>query len=372
MAIPLGPDSWLQLSRFRSVSWQLAVSAMALSASGLVLISSVASELPADYVARQSAWIGLGMVVLLAMALIDYAFLLRHGGWLYVLALLALLAVTFFGHEAGGARSWIGIGNLGGQPSDVCKITTVLLLASRLAAAQTLTPPPGGLWLTALIGAAPALVIARQPDMGSAMMFVPAVAAMVLVAGLTVRTAVTAILAALLLAGGVWAFVLQDYQKQRVESFFSPGADPLGSGYQARQSRIAVGSGQVTGKGYGEGTQSGLRFLPAPHTDFVFAVLAEEHGFVGVGLVFALFALYLWSGMQVALSARDPTALLVAVGLLAFVGGYVLYNTAMVVGLLPVTGIPLPFLSYGGSFMLFCCAATGILIGIDARRFVNV
>lgn len=370
--LPQRPDPWPLVRRVRSVSWQLGAAALALSAIGLVVISSASADLDANYVSRQSAWIGLGLLAMAAAAAVDYTLLLRHAFWIYLAAVAALAAVTFFGHEAGGARSWIGIGGLGGQPSDFCKIATVLLLARHVAEAQAPVAPRGWLWASAGLVAVPVALIALQPDMGGAMMFVPMLAAMALVAGVRRRSALIAAAAAVLLAGGIWIFGLQDYQKDRLSSFLRPGDDPLGSGYQVRQSRIAVGSGQMLGKGYGEGTQSNLQFLPTPHTDFVFAVLAEEYGFAGVTVVLGLFVLYLWNGMRVALSARDPAGMLLVVGLLAFVAGHVLYNTAMVVGLLPITGIPLPFLSYGGSFMLFCCTATGLMIGLDARRFVNV
>ena len=369
--LPLGPDSRTLLRRVRPISWQLLGSTLALSAIGLALISSASAELTTDYVSRQAVWIALGVLVVAAAALVDYALLLRYATWIYVVAVVGLAAVTFFGHEAGGARSWIGIGGFGGQPSDFCKIATVLLLARRLANSQSPVPPRGGLLANVAIAGLPVLLIARQPDMGGALMFVPVFVTMVLVTGVRLRTALTGIAVAMALGGALWVFA-QDYQKDRVLSYFSPQADPLGSGYQVRQSRIAIGSGQALGKGYGEGTQSNLRFLPTPHTDFVFAVLAEEYGFAGVALVLALFLLYLGNGVRVALAAREPAGLLLVVGLLAFITGHVLYNTAMVVGLLPITGIPLPFLSYGGSFMLFCCATTGVIIGLDARRFVNI
>ena len=372
MVLPSRPDPRTLARQVRSISLQLFGSALALSAIGLVLISSASSELSTKYVSRQSVWIVAGVLVLVTAAWVDYSVLLRHAFWIYLVAVAAVAAVTFFGHEAGGARSWIGIGGFGGQPSDFCKIATVLLLARRLALSQSSVPPTGGRWATAAIVTVPVLLIARQPDMGGALMFVPVVAAMAATTGVSVRSALASAALALALAGALWVFVLQDYQKERVLSYFRPQADPLGSGYQVRQSRIAVGSGQALGKGYGEGTQSNLRFLPTPHTDFVFAVLAEEYGFTGVTVVMALFLLYLGNGVRVALTARDPAGLLVVVGLLAFIACHVLYNTAMVVGLLPITGIPVPFLSYGGSFMLFCCAATGLIIGLDLRRFVNV
>ncbi len=370
--IPARPDPWPLVRRVRSVSWLLGSSALALSAIGLIVISSASAELDAGHVSRQSAWIALGLLAMAAAAAVDYALLLRYAFWIYLAAVAAVAAVTFFGHEAGGARSWIGIGGFGGQPSDFCKIATVLLLARYVAEAQAPVAPRGWLVAASALVAVPVALIAMQPDMGGAMMFVPMLVAMALVAGVRRRSVLMAAAAAALIAGGIWIFALQDYQKERLSSFFRPDADPLGSGYQVRQSRIAVGSGQMLGKGYGEGTQSNLQFLPTPHTDFAFAVLAEEYGFAGVTVVLGLFALYLWNGARVAFAARDPAGVLLVTGLLAFIAGHVLYNTAMVVGLLPITGIPLPFLSYGGSFMLFCCAATGLMIGLDARRFVNV
>ena len=372
MPLP-GPDrSWRPLRRVRSVSLLLGGSALALSVIGLIVISSASADMNTDYEMRQAAWLALGLLVMAAAALVDTSVLLRHSLWIYLAAVAALAAVTFFGHEAGGARSWIGIGGFGGQPSDFCKIATVLLLARHMAAAQAPLAPRGSLWTASAFVVAPVLLIALQPDMGGALMFVPMLAAMTVVAGIRLRGALVALGVAAAVAGAVWIFALQDYQKDRLSSFLSPGADPLGSGYQVRQSRIAIGSGQTLGKGYGEGTQSSLQFLPTPHTDFVFAVLGEEYGFFGVVVVLGLLLLYLWNGVRVALAARDPAGMLLVVGLLAFIAGHVLYNTAMVVGLLPITGIPLPFLSYGGSFMLFCCAATGLMIGLDVRRFVNV
>ena len=154
-------------------------------------------------------------------------------------------------------------------------------------------------------------------------------------------------------------------------TFVQPERDPLGSGYQVRQSKIAVGSGKMFGRGYGQGTQSQLRFLPARHTDFILAVLAEEWGFLGVAVVLSLYVLYIWSGARIAMRARDRAGILVVVGLLSVFCFHVLYNTAMVVGYLPITGIPLPFLSYGGTFTLFNFTATGIILGIDLRRYVN-
>ena len=190
-------------------------------------------------------------------------------------------------------------------------------------------------------------------------------------AGLRLRVVVAALLAMLVLSAAGWAFALQDYQRDRILTFFSPSTDPLGAGYQIRQAKIAVGSGELLGKGYLQGTQSQLRFLPARHTDFAFAVLAEERGFVGVVVVLALYLYYLWSGVRVASRARDRQAILLVVGFLAVLSFHVLYNTAMAIGLVPITGIPLPFLSYGGSFTIWSFFVTGLILGVDFRRWVN-
>jgi rod shape determining protein RodA len=194
---------------------------------------------------------------------------------------------------------------------------------------------------------------------------------MLLVSGVRWRALVAGVLVLLLLVGLVWNFAMLDYQRNRVKTFLSPGSDPLNTGYQLQQSKIAVGSGMLIGRGYMQGTQSQLRFLPARHTDFVFAVLAEEWGFVGVAVVLVLFSSYAMNGFTVALRARDRSAILLVVGLLSLFSFHVLYNTAMVVGLVPITGIPLPFVSYGGSFVVANFFAAGLILGIDFRRYVN-
>jgi rod shape determining protein RodA len=290
---------------------------------------------------------------------------------IYVAGIVSLVLILFFGHEAGGARSWIGIGGLGGQPSDLMKLAVVLVLVRYLAGSDADRLRARDLGVAVLLIALPAVLIALQPDLGGAMILFPALAAMVWLAGLRLRIVAVAMVALLLLGAAGWAFALQDYQRDRVRTFFSPSTDPLGAGYQIRQSKIAVGSGELLGKGYLQGTQSQLRFLPARHTDFAFAVLAEERGFVGVAAVLGLYLWYLWSGVRVASRARDRQAILLTVGLLAVMAFHILYNTAMTIGFVPITGIPLPFLSYGGSFTLWSFFVTGLILGVDFRRWVN-
>jgi rod shape determining protein RodA len=271
----------------------------------------------------------------------------------------------------GGARSWIGIAGFGGQPSDFAKLGTAILLARYLGGLRQLHLDVRHLLVAGLIVALPVSLIALQPDLGGAAMFGPIYLGMVLVAGVRGRLIATVLLVTLAVGAAVWTFGMRDYQRDRIASFVSPERDPLGAGYQVRQSKIAVGSGALLGKGYGQGTQSQLRFLPARHTDFVFAVLAEEWGFLGVSAVLALYAVFLGTGLRIAARARNRSGVLLASRLLAALAAHVLYNTGLMIGLVPVTGIPLPVLSYGGSFMLFCFFVTGLLLGVDLRRYVN-
>ncbi len=355
----------------RPAAMGMAMSAMMLALVGVLTIHSASSEMTVRYLPRQLVWIGLGMVAMAIGFLLDYHVFLRMSVWLYGLSLVALGFIMLFGHEAGGARSWIGIGGFGGQPSDVAKLATAFLLARYLGGVRYEFLGLRHIAAACAIAMGPVVLIALQPDYGGAAMFMPLLGGMLWVAGVRARLILGVAVIALVVGAGLWTFAMKDYQKERVLNFVDAERDPLGSGYQVRQSKIAVGSGAMVGRGYRQGTQSRLRFLPARHTDFVFAVLAEEWGFLGVLSILALYALYLGGGVRIALRARDRSGLLLAAGLLAALAVHILYNTAMVIGFLPVTGIPIPFMSYGGSFTLFCFFATGVLLGIDSRRYVN-
>jgi rod shape determining protein RodA len=372
---PLAPLEALAEARaLRSLharAWGLSLCALALSGVGLLVLSSAAAEISDDFLPRQIAWIVLGVGALVLGAVVDYQLLLRAAPAFYAAGVVAVALILFFGHEAGGARSWIGIAGFGGQPTDFAKLATALLLVRYLAGVRQEFLSLRHLAIAGAILALPLGLVALQPDLGGAMMFAPVLAGMALIAGVRLRVLLGGALLLIVLGAGVWTFAMKDYQRERVLTFLAPDRDPLGSGYQVRQSKIAVGSGGLVGKGYRQGSQSQLRFLPARHTDFVFAVLAEEWGFLGVSVVLGLYGLFLWTGLRVAMSARDRPGVLLGAGLLSALAVHVLYNTGMVVGLVPVTGIPLPFLSYGGSFTLFCFFVTGILVGIDLRRYVN-
>jgi rod shape determining protein RodA len=276
-----------------------------------------------------------------------------------------------FGHEAGGAVGWFRVGTIGIQPSEFAKLATALVLARFLSREAERFLSLKEVVAVLAIAAAPMLVIALQPDLGGALMFAPIVAGLLLVAGIRLRFLIVAAAAMVVVAVLAWNFGMRDYQQKRVLTYLQPASDPLGAGYQVRQSKIAVGSGQLTGRGYRQGTQSQLRFLPARHTDFILANLAEERGFVGVAVVLGLYAAFFGSAATIASRAQDRAGVLIVVALVSTSAFHVLYNSAMVIGLVPNTGIPLPFLSYGGSFTLVNWAAVGLLLSVDYRRHVN-
>jgi len=364
------PESSL-LHQLSGLDWAIIVSALLLSLVGMATVHSASAELPTDYLPRQALWVVLGLVAMVVLLSLDYNALVDLSPPIYVLACLLLAAVLFIGAVRGGARSWIGLGPIGFQPSELAKLAAALALTRYLAGVNARVLSFFQIVAATVIVAVPMAIIALQPDLGTAAMFVPMLAGMLLVGGIRLRVWVIGLVALAMLGSGVWMFGMQEYQRERVRTFLEPTSDPLGAGYQVRQSKIAVGSGQLAGRGYMQGTQSQLRFLPARHTDFIFAVLAEEWGFLGVLVTLGLYAVFIVNGARVAIRARDREGILLVVGLLSVISFHVLYNTAMVVGLVPITGIPLPFLSYGGSFTLLNFAATGLILGVDVRRYVN-
>jgi len=367
---PLAEERPQPLRHLSSIDLGLALSALLLAAIGLATVHSASSEMPVDYFPRQFGWVGIGFVLLVIAMSIDYHVLLDLSVLMYLAGIASLIAVFFVGVQRGGAVNWIQIGPWQFQPSEFAKLATALFIARYLAGLNLRVLALRQIAVAVAFLGLPVILVAVEPDMGGALMFMPLVA-MLLVAGIRIRLLITAAVIALVLGAGLWSFGMHGYQKQRVLTFLNPERDPLGAGYQVRQSKIAVGSGQLTGKGYMQGTQSQLRFLPARHTDFILSVLAEEWGFAGVLTVFSLYALYITSAARIAMRARDRAGIFLVVGLVSVTCFRVLYNSAMVVGFVPITGIPLPFLSYGGSFTMVNFISTGIILGVDMRRYVN-
>jgi rod shape determining protein RodA len=359
------------LKHLSSIHGGVVLAALLLAAVGLATVHSASSEMVTDYLPRQSMWVAIGIVVMLTAMSVDYHTLLDFSIVLYLAGVGMLIAVLAHGVTRGGAANWFQLAGFQFQPSEFAKLATALYLARYLSGLNTPVLNLRQIAVGVAIVAVPLLLVGIEPDMGGALMFTPIAIGMLLVAGVRLRVLLAALVIGVLLGVALWSYGMKPYQRQRVMTFLQPTTDPLGAGYQVRQSKIAVGSGELTGKGYMQGTQSQLRFLPARHTDFILAVLAEEWGFLGIAMVVGLYGIYVASAAQIAMRARDRAGLLVVVGLLSMQCFHILYNAAMVIGAVPITGIPIPFISYGGSFMMVNFCSTGIMLGVDLRRYVN-
>jgi len=325
---------------------------------------------------KQIWWAALGAGGALTLAATDYKFWIRHAGWLYLasLVLLALVFVPGIGRKVYGAYRWLVILGVPVQPSEFAKVTTVLLLA-RVLASPVLQRRSFGTVLLALgLMALPFGLILEEPDLGTAMVLVPTTVCMLFAAGCALRYLIGL---GLLGAGGVAAALsplaklfLDDYQHERIATFLDPSRDPLGSGWNALQSAIAVGSGGFSGKGFLNGTQNVLGFLPrtVSPTDFIFPVIAEETGFIGASVLLLAFAALLTCYLRTAWTARDPAGSLLATGIAGLLFCHVFVNVGMTIGLLPITGLPLPFVSSGGSFMVSTLAGFGLVQSVHVRR----
>ncbi len=319
---------------------------------------------------KQLYWLSLGFIVMLAVLFFDYHLAEKTAYLLYALGLLLLLLVLLHGQTISGSKRWLNLGFFNFQPSEPVKIIVLITLARYFARREY----PGGLRLRDLItplllAGAPFLLILAQPDLGTALHL--AIACLSLVLFLRVRWN-----ALLLLSSGVaaampfiWS-VLKSYQKQRIMTFLDPTRDPRGAGYHIIQSKIAVGSGQIWGKGFMKGTQSHLRFLPEQQTDFAFSVFAEEWGFVGALVLLSLFFLFLVWSLRVVSRSQDRFGALLGVGMILLISWQFIINICMVIGLMPVVGIPLPFISYGGSSLVTLFIGVGLLLNISMRRFM--
>jgi rod shape determining protein RodA len=346
--------------------------ALALTGFGLLAIASATAGDPAkvDLWKTQLLWIGMSCFVLAVVVGVDYRLWAEFSPVLYALSSLLLVLTLFFGVEVGGNRSWLAFGPFRFQPSELAKWTTCLMLGTYLAERVRGGLRPGQALVMGGIAGLPMGLVARQPDMGTAITFVPIYLAALLLGGLRWRWIVGVLVLAAILAPIGWG-QLKDYQKERILTVFDPERDPSGVGYQARQSKIAIGSGGLVGKGIFAGTQSRLNFLPAQHTDFVLAVLAEELGFLGVATILGLYFYLLHRGVVAARSSRDRLGTYLSLLVVSWFTGQIAVNVGMVLGLLPTIGVPLPLLSYGGTAMIAVMAGIGILVGVRTRRFVN-
>lgn len=357
--------------------WQLVLLSLMLSGLGVTIIYSATAPMGAigkSFVVRQLTWISLGIVIAACVLFYDYKFLEQWGLWFYVLVVLVLIFVWSFGRATSGSRRWIDLGLMRLQPSEFAKLAIIVVLARYFHAKVGL----GGLNFRDLatpfaLTIIPVVLILIQPDLGTAAVTVLVALSMVVFIGIEKRTLLWITGASITLAPlayFVGEHALLDYQKKRILTFLNPEYDPVGAGYHIIQSQIAIGSGGLSGKGFLQGTQNQLMFLPVKHTDFVFAVLAEEWGFIGCMVVLLLFCGVLLRGLAIAGKARDNFGALIAFGCVALLFWHVTINVGMVTGLLPVVGVPLSFLSYGGSSLISSFLAISILVNVSMRRFV--
>ncbi len=354
-----------------NVEWPLLIVTVLLVACGLMTILSATyqeSQPFSSFFIKQAIWAGAGFAGLMLAMFFDYRLLHRYGYVVYLAAVFSLLLVHVAGTQAGGAQRWLGLGPVSLQPSEFMKIALVVVLATNLHRwAGGARLGLGRLIAPIVLFAPPAFFILRQPDLGTVILLGLVVFSVLLVAGLSLRV----VLIAALVVGPALPFAWQQmkpYQQARVTSFLNPQADPLGAGYHVLQSKIAIGSGMLHGKGYLQGTQNSLHFLPEQHTDFVFSVFAEEWGFIGAVMLLALYAALILRGLVIATKAKDNLGALLAAGLTATVFWQVLINIAMTSGSLPVVGITLPFLSYGGSSLLALLTSIGLVMNVSMRR----
>jgi len=360
----------------KNLDWPLIASALGLILYGLAMIYSASftnrpltSGDPLHFLKRQAVWLGLGLGGAAAFAYVDYQALARFHRVIYIALLGGLIAVIVAGNSAGGAARWIGAGAFSLQPSEFAKLGLVITLGALLARREQTIRRTGTALAALLHVAIPAGLIALQPDLGTAMVVVTLWFAMLFLAGARkLHLAVAAVVMVAMFAGAWHVGVVRPYQKARLSVFLDPSIDPLGSGYHIIQSKIAVGSGQLWGKGYLHGTQSQLHFIPAQHTDFVFTVVGEELGFIGAMGVLALYLVLLWRALWIMDHADDKLGALLAGGVVVLFAVQMLVNIGMTINVMPITGLPLPFFSYGGSSLLTSMMAAGLLLGIGMRR----
>jgi len=353
----------------QNVDWLLLAIATSLVVMSAVTLTSLhVGRAGGSVVVRQLLWFAVGLLILIIVSSLDYRKLVRAAPALYVLGLAALAAVFLLGRTVSGARRWIVFGPLSVQPSELFKVCFVLMLVWAITSRWAQPVGKITLALTLPIVAVPAVLIIKQPDLGTALLLVPVLGILLVGAGMRLKLLGGLALAALSALPLAW-LAMREYQRERILVFLDPVRDPLGSAYNVIQAKIAIGSGQLMGKGVAGATQSRLAFLPERHTDFIFAVFAEMWGFVGCLILLLCYVLLLLRGFDIAASAREPVGRLVALGATSLFAAQVVINVGMVTGLLPVVGIPLPLMSYGGSSMVTSCMTLGLLLSVRMRQF---
>jgi rod shape determining protein RodA len=348
---------------FSQIDWVLAVCVVPIIAAGLITMKSFGVEEGLGVFGKQLIWVVVGFCIFFIFSKIDFRFLKRTD---VVVALFAffcglLLLLFILGHTAKGAQSWFDFGGFSFQPSDMMKIVVIIILAKYFSRRHVEIAHMKHIFISALYAFIPFTLVFLQPDFGSAIIILFIWFGMALISGISRKHLIIVCMLGLVAFGSLWLFVFQPYQKARILNFVHPLRDIRGTGYNAYQSVIAVGSGEFLGKGIGHGTQSHLQFLPEYETDFIFAAFAEEWGFLGAIILLIFYAVLLWRVLDTALHGSSNFEILFGIGFAIFIMSHILINIGMNIGLMPVTGITLPFMSYGGSHLVAEFMALGIL-----------
>jgi rod shape determining protein RodA len=320
---------------------------------------------------KQVYWFLMGFVVLFMVTFFDYHLLERGGYSIYVFSIILLIMVLIIGRVHSGSQRWLGIGGFVFQPSELAKISMVIILAKYFTNNSEFSDYRlRDLWQPFLLSAVPCVLIVKEPDLGSGLLLAIISFSIMLFMKIRWKSLFILVCTSLIAAYPLWRFVLKEYQQKRILNFLRPEMDPLGSGYHIIQSKIAVGSGLLWGKGFLKGTQTGLHFLPEQHTDFAFSVLAEEWGFAGVVFLLSVYLFLIFRIIFIAKNSKDRFGTIFSIGIASIIFWQLVINVCMTIGLMPVVGIPLPLLSYGGSSVVTTMLGIGILMNISMRRFM--
>ena len=354
------------------LDWGLIILLIVNSLIGIAAIYSSSRHLVGDYPIKQIMWLLVSLGAIFILISFDYNILVTYSPYLYIVCIILLVSTLVFGHLIGGAKSWIKLPFFQIQTSEFTKIALILLLSKIFSEFKERSVNLTNSLTSAAVISVPFFIVAIQPDLGTAAGYLFILAGALLLAGVNKKMLVLILIAAVLFGSLGWAFFLKDYQRVRVKTFLFPKEDPLGVGYHIIQSKIAIGSGGLLGKGYLRGTQSQLRFLPARHTDFIFSVIGEEFGFVGVMMVLVFYFLFLARIFKSVGKSRDRAGVYIIFMVAVMLSSQFLINILMTIGLFPIAGVPLPFISYGGSSLLTNSLAVGLVLNIKMRRFVNL
>jgi len=364
----------IERRQFENFDWVMLLLSVSLSIVGIITIYSVTSDDPPipDY-QKQIVWIMIGLVVYFIVMLFDYKVWSKLAVPLYLLSIVLLIYLIVFGRTELGVRRWIVIPGMGFrvQPSEFAKVTLVVMLSRTFAGLRGASPSIKDLLLPGVLTGFPLLLVLLQPDLGTSLLLVPLFVSLVFVSGFSIKKSILIIILCLIPIGIVGPKFIKPYQLKRITSFLDPEADPLGSGYHLIQSKIAIGSGGFLGKGFKMGSQSHLDFLPVQDTDFIFSVWEEERGFVGGLFLLSLYLLLIARSLKAAKNARDLFGTYLCVGMTVMLFCQIFINTGMVIGLMPITGLPLPFMSYGGSSCIVNFFAVGLIANVSMRRFTD-